>query len=261
MSPIAAWMPNSLRQMARTSSLRLLDIVLPPRCLACGDPVDAAGRLCTPCWSQLPLIAGACCRACARPLEDSASQAPLCETCAAEPPAWDRAVAALRYEGLARRLVLRFKHGDRTEAAALMANWMAVAARSIAGPETLVLPVPLHRWRLLARGYNQAALLARPMARRLGAEFAPKLLRRTRATPSQQGLDAAARHSNIRPEAFVVARPERLAGRAVLLVDDVLTTGATLNACSMVLRAAGAAQVDVAVLARVARDEKPPICR
>lgn len=259
MTSITTLMPGSLRQMARASTLRLLDIVLPPRCLACGDMVDAVGRLCTPCWSQLPLIAGTCCRACARPLEDSASSSPLCEPCATEPPAWDRAVAALRYEGLARRLILRFKHGDRTEASALMATWMATAARSIAGPETLVLPVPLHRWRLLARGYNQAALLAQNLARELSADYAPHLLQRARATVSQQGLDAAARQRNITAQAFAIPRPDRVAGRSVLLVDDVLTTGATLNACAMVLHAAGAARVDVAVLARVARDDTPPI--
>jgi ComF family protein len=186
--------------------------------------------------------------------------APLCGACAVEPPAFDRARAALRYDEGARSLILAFKHADRTDSAPAFGRWLARAGAELLAGADLIAPVPLHRWRLLKRGYNQAAILARALAREAGVALVPDLLQRRRATPSQQGLSGQARLANVTPAAF---RPHpwhkaRLDGRRVVLVDDVMTTGATVGACAQVLRRAGAAEVDVLTLARVVRDASTP---
>lgn len=159
------------------------------------------------------------------------------------------------YAGTGKRLVLGLKHADRLDLVPPLASWLAGRAATLAlAPETLVVPVPLHRWRLIRRRYNQSAELARALAPHLGLEVAPDLLRRTRATPSQEGRDRAARADNL-SGAIAVAprRAEMLAGRPVLLIDDVLTSGATLAACSGALLAAGFGPVDILTLAVVAR--------
>lgn len=238
-----------------------LDLLLPPRCLGCGAPVERQGGLCADCWAPLRFLQPPCCDRCAWPLQQGGPGAELCPVCVAKPPPWDRCRAALAYDEASRGLVLRFKHAERIEAAATFARWLAAAGRDLVADAELILPVPLHRWRLLRRGYNQSALLARHLARLCGVPWSPALLRRRRATPSQQGLGAAARRANITAEVFAVPARRRpaLVGRRVLLVDDVLTTGATLGACSRVLRAAGCARVDVLVLARVVKPAALPI--
>lgn len=185
--------------------------------------------------------------------------APLCASCAAEPPVFDRARAALRYDGNSSRLILGFKRGGRLDGIKLFARWMAQAGEELLADTDLILPVPLHRWRLLRRGFNQSAVLAQRIAAIAERDWAPAVLRRHRATVSQQGLSAAARQQNITSRAFHVARPERVARARVLLVDDVQTTGATLAACASVLRRAGAERIDVLTLARVVREEALPI--
>jgi ComF family protein len=239
----------------------VLDLVLPPRCLACGGMVERHGRLCGPCWRGLTFLVPPHCRVCGYPLPDAASEAPLCGGCTHEPPAYGRARAALRYDEGTRGLVLAFKHADRTDSAPLFGRWLERAGRELLADADLIVPVPLHRWRLLRRGYNQAAVLARALAQESGLPLAPDVLQRRRATPSQQGLSAQARQLNVTPISF---RPHpwhrrRLTGRRIVLVDDVLTTGATVGACSRVLLAAGAEQVDVLTLARVVRDAATPI--
>ncbi len=168
---------------------------------------------------------------------------------------------ALRYEAAGRRLILRFKHAERIEGVATFAGWMAEAAADLLSEAEVLVPVPLHRWRLLRRGYNQAALLARAVARLAGRPCVPDLLERHRPTASQQRLSARARRENVTPAAFRVHRRHRgrIAGARILLVDDVFTTGATLDACAKVLQRAGAARVDALTLARVVRDEAHPI--
>src|SRR5512134_2669546 len=189
---------------AKRALLSLLDAVLPPRCLACGTLVESAGRLCAGCWRALTFLAPPQCRLCGYPLPHALPEAPLCGSCAVEPPAFDRARAALRYDDGARRLILAFKHADRTDTAPAFGRWLARAGAELLADAELITPVPLHRLRLLKRGYNQAAILARALARETGLALVPDLLQRRRATPSQQGLSGHARLENVTAGAFRV---------------------------------------------------------
>lgn len=231
---------------------KLLDLLLPPRCLGCGGEVEAPGQLCGNCWGGLSFIADPCCGRCGRPFHATRTSAPFCADCLRDPPAYDRARAVLVYDDASRDMVLAFKHGDRTDAAPTYANWMARAAGPLLERGVdLVVPVPLHRWRLLRRRYNQSALLAQVLARHTGVPFRPAALSRVRPTRSQGRLSAAGRARNVRG-AFA-ARPEQVKGRSVLLVDDVLTSGATLSACARTLKRVGAREVFAVTLARVVR--------
>jgi ComF family protein len=238
-----------------------LDLVLPPRCLGCGSAVEAPGRLCAACWRTLTFLGPPQCRHCGYPLPHALPEEPLCGACAADPPGYHRARAALRYDDGSRGLILAFKHADRTDTAPAFGRWLARAGAELLKDADLVAPVPLHRWRLLKRGYNQAAILAQALARDAGVPLLPDLIQRVRATRSQQGLGGRARLDNITSGAFR-AHPwhrRRIEGARVLLVDDVLTTGATVEACARVLGRAGAIQVDVLTLARVVRDASNPL--
>ncbi len=234
---------------------RTLDLLYPPRCAGCGAEVAAGGRLCPDCWDGVRFLAGPLCRRCGLPLPAGDGDA-VCAACLADPPVTDRRLAAVAYGGTARRLILALKHGERTDLAPLLAGWMLRAGGALLAACDLLVPVPLHRRRLVLRGFNQAVLLARPLARAAGRPLLLDALVRRRPTPSQQGLSARARRANVTAAAFAVPPRRRAAlrGRAVLLVDDVCTTGATLDACARVLRAAGAARVDALVLARTVTD-------
>jgi ComF family protein len=215
--------------------------------------------LCPTCWGGLCLLAPPWCRCCGFPLPYAPAEAPLCAGCARNPPAFDRARAALRYDAQSSRIILGFKRAGRLDGVPLFARWMVQAGEELLADADLILPVPLHRWRLLRRGFNQSAVLAQRIGSLVGRSWAPRVLERQRATVSQQGLGAAARQQNVTARAFRVRHPERVAGARILLVDDVQTTGATLTACTTVLRRAGAEHVDVLMLARVVRDEALPI--
>ncbi|MDE2515787.1 MAG: ComF family protein [Rhodospirillales bacterium] len=228
-----------------------LDWLLPPACPLCDAPVAQAPLLCAACFADLTLLAGPLCRCCGTLLEEW-DAAMLCAACAVAPPVFAEARAALRYDAAARRLLLPFKHGGRSELACLLAIQMARAGAGLLARADLLVPVPLHRARLRQRGYNQAALLARHLGRRAGRAVALDALLRTLPTPSLGGLDAPGRAAAL-AGAFRVhpARQSRIAGRRVLMIDDVLTSGATANACAGVLLAAGAGGVDVLAAARV----------
>ena len=246
-----------LAVLARAAAGGAVDLVLPPACLACDAPVVQPGALCPDCWGRIAFIGRPCCARCGLPFAIEAAEGAICGACTRAPPAYARARAAFRYEGVGRELILSFKMADRSWLAPRLAGWLQRAAAPLLAEADLVVPVPLHRWRLLARRFNQAAVLAGLAAREAEAALVPDLLVRTRRTPPQTRLSGAERRRNVRGAFRVRRGRERLVtGRSVLLVDDVLTTGATANACARVLRKAGAARVDVATLARAVRD--PP---
>ncbi len=231
---------------------RLVDLLLPPRCLGCGATVDAARALCATCWSGLAFLGEPLCVACGQPFEVDLGDGMLCAGCLRKPPPWNRARAALAYDAASRALILGFKHGDRTESAPAFADWMARAGRDLVDDCEVMVPVPLHWTRLWARRYNQAALLAREMARGEARDYAPGALRRVRRTRLMGRLGAAERRRTL-AGAIVPGRnaTASVGGRRVLLIDDVLTSGATAGACVRALRGAGARAVDVLTLARV----------
>lgn len=235
------------------SALRLL---FPPQCISCGALVDSDFGLCGACWRETPFIAGLVCDRCGTPLPgEDAGRAELCDDCLGLSRPWGRGRAVMAYRDNGRKLVLALKHADRTDLARPAAAWLARAAAPILRPDALAVPVPLHRLRLLRRRFNQAALLAAGLARTAGLDHCPDLLLRTRRTASQEGRSREARFANLAGAIRVnPRRAGRIAGRPALLVDDVMTSGATLAAAAEALIAAGATGVDVLVLARVAKD-------
>lgn len=232
----------------------LLNALLPPQCLCCNAVVEPPGRLCPDCWERVEFIAPPICACCGYPFEYDTGPEALCGACSREPPPYARARAVMRYDEDSRDLVLGFKHGDRTHGAPAYAEWMARAGAELLADADLILPVPLHWTRLFRRRFNQSALLAGAISRIAGVPAVPDLLLRRRRTASQGQLSRAARRRNVRG-AFAV-NPRRAAlvpGKRLLLVDDVLTSGATAAACSRTLLRAGAEAVDLLVLSRVAR--------
>lgn len=248
MPALSAPLLNRTRRLA----LIALDLALPPRCIGCGERVDANGLACAACWSRLTFIAPPFCDCCGAPFDFTVEGVRRCAACYADPPAYDRARAAVLYDEGSRGLILGFKHGDRLHAAPAFGAWAARAGAELLEDADLIVPVPLHRWRLVKRRYNQAALIAHHAALRSGVTHIPDLLIRHRATPSQGDMGPAARARNVAGAFRLNPRHTgRIKGSRIVLVDDVLTTGATIGACARVLRRGGAARVDVLTLARV----------
>ena len=222
--------------------------------MTCGTHVSDPHGLCAECWRDLHFAGGSQCTRCAHPMPLEYGGSGQCGDCARLRLAWGQARTATLYGGSARSLVLSLKHGDRPALARPMAQWMARAGSDILADADLVVPVPLHWTRRIQRRLNQSAELSRRIAREKDMRHGPGILVRTRATDSQRGRSFEQRQKNV-AGAFACPSAKRVAGRCIVLVDDVMTTGATLSSAARVLRSAGAKSVDVLVFARVARED------
>jgi ComF family protein len=234
----------------------LIHAIYPPQCVTCARLVDSDFGLCPDCWRETPFISGLVCGKCGSPVTGGPDETDvLCDDCLNTARPWSAGRAALLYRDNARQMVLALKHGDRMELARTASPWLLRAAAPLLLPDTVVVPIPLHWWRLLQRSYNQAALLSRAVARAAGLAHCPDALTRHRSTGTQEGRSREERFRNL-DHAFTVAprRKARIEGRKVLLVDDVMTSGATFAAATEACLTAGADEVRVLSLARVAKD-------
>lgn len=231
-------------------------MILPPRCIVSGDIVGKQGMVAPAVWAGLSFIGTPQCTCCGYPFEFVTEGEMLCGGCLRELPPFAAARAALAYDDGSRDMILKFKHADHTHAVHTFLPWMERAGQGFLARADLFVPVPLHRWRLLRRRYNQAGLIAALLARRAQRRFVPDGLIRSRATQSQGHLRFRERHKNVK-RAFSVhpKRVEILRGKSIVLVDDVYTTGATVKECTKALLAAGAAEVNVLTVTRVLRPD------
>jgi ComF family protein len=241
--------------MSLVRALRpLVDLVLPPRCPGCGVLVEGDLQFCAVCWNALRFISDPACQSCGKPFADGRDDDLVCAECLADPPLHDGIRAAVIYDDLSRSIVLKLKHGGKIGLARLVARHLQRHLPS-ERDGVILIPVPLHRWRLWQRGFNQSILIARSLAAPNGLPVETDVLRRIRATPPLKGMTRKQRSQAIRG-VFDIPRDRhpRISGKHVLLIDDVYTTGATTRACVRLLKQAGAARVTIYCWARVLRD-------
>ncbi len=241
----------NLAALLKPVGILLLDTLLPPSCLACDAPVDADGQFCLPCFRRVSFVSAPFCAQCGVPLPYGAAAGAtgVCAMCDGFAPVFHQARAALRYDAAARQLILPFKYADRTDLARGLALLMARAGGGLLAQADVLVPVPLHKSRLRTRRYNQSALLARALGRISAKPVLLDALARIKPTVALGKLGVASRRAEL--AGTITARHKTLAGKRVLLIDDVMTSGATADACAAALLAAGAAQVDVLTAARV----------
>jgi ComF family protein len=258
----AADRPRRLARLAgalRATFGLAIDVALPQLCAACREPVGGEG-LCAACWARLTFIAPPYCERLGIPFPFDPGPGVLSMEAIADPPAYRRARAAVRYDDVARKLVHAFKYGDRLDLAPIMGRWMANAGRELIAEADAIVPVPLHWRRQWMRRFNQSALLGEVVGKACGTAVAHAALKRVKATPQQVGLSQTQRADNVQGAFRVPAATKaEVAQRKLLLIDDVLTSGATVDACARALLRAGAAQVDVLVFARVVAPTRTPI--
>jgi ComF family protein len=249
---ISKTMPFFPTSALRHVTEKTLDLLLPPLCLSCDAPVGANQALCPACWSGIHFITAPLCASCGAPFEAPVGDGMLCASCAANPPVFTAARSAMLYDDASKRLILSFKHSDRTHPAGALASWMHRAGQDFWAEADYVMPVPLHRWRLFKRRYNQSALLAQHLSIIAKKPILIDALVRLRPTPIQGRMNRKERQANVK-SAFGLNQhyAEQIKGKTIVLVDDVLTTGATVNECSQVLLDAGAKAIKVLTLARV----------
>jgi ComF family protein len=247
-------MLQNLGRLSGRVSRTVLDAVLPPRCLKCGAILSAAQGLCPDCWRKLTWLGAPCCACCGQPFPFESGEDSLCGACLQRRPAYDRARAVFRYDDESRDLVIGLKHADRTESVPALAGWMSRAGAALLESAELIVPVPLHWTRLATRRFNQAGLLAQAIGRNAGLPVLPEALGRRRATRSQGHLGRLARFRNVKGAIAVSERyATAVTHRRILLIDDVITTGATVESAAKALISAGARTVDVLALAKVTR--------
>ncbi len=237
----------------------LVDLVFPPRCPLCGDPLASQGGLCVECWGKLAIPGEPACVRCQRPMGADSTEGVTCAPCLAQPPRHEGIAAATLYTDASRDLVLAFKHGRRIGLARLLGRLIAAKLAGLEG-DWLVVPVPLHRWRLWRRGFNQSALLGREIARLSSHRMIPDALVRVKRTPTLGGLGRSERARALKGS--IIAHPVRgaaLRGAQVLLVDDVMTSGATTDACLAALHRAGVKRIRIACFARVLDEALPHV--
>lgn len=251
----------SLPGLARRGAQNALNLIFPPLCVSCRMRVGEAHALCAACWNAISFIEGALCSCCGSPFEVDPGSDTLCGACLARPNDFARARSLFRYDDASKPLILAFKHGDRLDHAPAFARWLDRTGRALFADADLLVPVPLHRWKLWKRRYNQSAVIAERLSKLSGVPHDPLVLEKRRATKSQGEMPSAkARRRNVLNVFRVPSeKTARVRGRNVLLIDDVFTTGATLNACARALKRAGAARVDALTLARVVRPQSGAI--
>lgn len=250
--PTGATRPNSGPGLIRTALRTLSDVFMPPVCIACRTPLADHDSLCPECWRGIDFIRAPLCDRLGLPLPFDTGGTMISAAAVADPPAYDRARAVGRFDATLRRLVHDLKFHDRHDTLTLLARMMTHAGADLLRDADTVVPVPLNRWRLLSRRFNQAALLAAAVGKLSGVPYRPMALARTRHTPQQVDLTREQRRANVAGAFAVPPRHRReVEGRAIVLVDDVITTGATAEACARALKRAGARRVDALALGLV----------
>ena len=228
----------------------LINFILPPVCPVCNNPVDEPHMLCAKCFAKLNFITKPYCEKCGYPFEFDIKGDMICGHCLKQNPPYHKARSVFVYDEGSKKLILPFKHADRTDLTHVLSQFLLRSYGPFISESDVIIPIPLHMTRLLMRRYNQAALLANRLAHITHKRYLPNVLKRKRATSSQGHLSFAQRQKNVR-NAFTVVRPELIRDQKVLLIDDVMTTGATVSECTKVLLNAGAKSVDVLTLCRV----------